>query len=116
MDVHEFLLNRGIKPTNQINGIMFSDLLEEFAKSAIQDYVKVLQEIDSEPYFGYCDVDGCDGEGCSGGNAWRETGYWTVCSEHSSICREGGEQPKMKQSAIDREDSRGADGILPHNA
>jgi len=59
-----------------------------------------------EPYFGYCDVEGCDNEGCSGGRAWSETGYWTVCSKHSSSYRNGDLQPAMKQSAIDREKRR----------
>ena len=28
-----------------------------------------------EPYCGWCDVGRCKNEGCSGGVAWRETGY-----------------------------------------
>ena len=59
-----------------------------------------------EPYFGWCDVSGCKNEGCSGGNAWRETGYWTVCSDHATKYREGNPQPTMKKSAISRENSR----------
>ena len=67
-----------------------------------------------EPYFGWCDVDGCDGEGCCGGTAWPETGYWTVCSEHSAMHRNHGKQPKMKQDAIDRENTRDKiTGYLP---
>ena len=31
----------------------------------------------NEPYFGWCDVERCENEGCSGGMAWRDTGYWT---------------------------------------
>lgn len=58
------------------------------------------------PYFGWCDVSGCKEEGCSGGIAWRETGYWTVCSKHASSDRNGDTQPKMKQSAIKREKGR----------
>ena len=72
-----------------------------------------LEEEESEPYFGWCDVDGCDKEGCSGGNAWRKSGYWTVCYKHSSDFRNGLPQPKMKQSAIDREASRDENGYLP---
>jgi restriction endonuclease S subunit len=64
------------------------------------------QPIKYEPYFGWCDVSGCKGEGCSGGNVWRDTGYWTVCSKHSASYRNGDPQPKMKQSAIKREKSR----------
>ena len=68
---------------------------------------------DYEPYFGWCDIDGCENEGCSGGIAWSDTGYWTVCSEHSQIHREGKKQPKMKQKAIDREKTRKPDRTLP---
>ena len=67
-----------------------------------------------EPYFGWCDVSRCKNEGCSGGVAWRETGYWTVCSEHAASDRNGDPQPKMKQSAIKREKSRDKiTGYLP---
>lgn len=59
-----------------------------------------------EPYFGWCSVDNCENEGCSGGIAWRETGYWTVCSKHSEAHRNGHSQPKMKQSAINKEKRR----------
>ena len=70
-----------------------------------------------EPYFGWCDVNGCEGEGCSGGNAWRDTGYWTVCSKHADMYREGKQQPKMKKKAIDRENSRDKEtGYLPNDA
>lgn len=81
--------------------------------SRIMALVDAFYEPEIEPYFGWCDVEGCDNEGCSGGNAWRETGYWTVCSKHSAANRKGETQPKMKQEAIDRENSRGTDGILP---
>jgi hypothetical protein len=59
-----------------------------------------------EPYFGWCDVEGCEDEGVNGGSCWRETGYWTVCSEHSQGYREGKPQPKMKQLAIEKEKRR----------
>jgi hypothetical protein len=65
-----------------------------------------------EPYFGWCDVEGCENEGANGGGCWRETGYWTFCSKHSAEHRAGKPQPPMKQTAIDREKSRGADGVL----
>ena len=69
---------------------------------------------DEEPYFGWCDVKGCDNEGANGGNCWNDTGYWTVCSKHASDYRSGKPQPKMKQSAIDRENSRNKiTGCLP---
>jgi hypothetical protein len=65
-----------------------------------------------EPYFGWCNVEGCENEGANGGGCWRDTGYWIVCSKHSSEYREGNTQPPMKQSAIDREKRRGKDGVL----
>jgi len=68
----------------------------------------------NEPYFGWCDVEGCEKEGANGGNCWRETGYWTVCLDHSASFREGESQPKMKDYAIFREESRGEDGILKY--
>jgi len=67
---------------------------------------------EDEPYFGWCNVEGCQNEGANGGNCWRGTGYWTVCSKHASEYRAGKPQPKMKQSAIEREKRRGDDGIL----
>ncbi|HDY68758.1 hypothetical protein LCGC14_1228000 [marine sediment metagenome] len=67
-----------------------------------------------EPYFGWCNVEGCKNEGCSGGMAWRETGYWTVCSDHSQMHRNGESQPKMNQKAIEKEKSRDKKtGYLP---
>jgi hypothetical protein len=66
-----------------------------------------------EPYFGWCDVDGCENEACGGGSVWQETGYWKSCYKHSDDYRKGLPQPKMKQKSIDRENSRGEDGILP---
>ena len=65
-----------------------------------------LADEEYEPYFGWCDVDGCKNEGCSGGSAWRDTGYWTVCHKHSDEHRKGFEQPKMKQSSVERENKR----------
>jgi len=66
------------------------------------------------PYFGWCDVYGCDNEGCSGGMAWRTTGYWTVCYKHSADFRDGKPQPKMKQIAINKEATRDKKtGFLP---
>jgi hypothetical protein len=59
-----------------------------------------------EPYFGWCDIGGCDKEGACGGTGWRETGYWILCSDHSRMAREGQKQPTMKQSAVDKESHR----------
>ena len=84
----------------------------QLQQDAVGEYENALELRNSEPYFGWCDVEGCDNEGCSGGNAWRETGYWTVCYKHSDEFRHNISQPRMKQSAIDRESRRGADGVL----
>lgn len=59
-----------------------------------------------EPYFGWCDVDGCKEEGAAGGCYWSDTGYWTTCHKHSQDARDGKPQPKMKMRAIKREASR----------
>jgi hypothetical protein len=69
-----------------------------------------------ESYWPECDVEGCENESCNGGTCWKETGYWSVCSKHSQMHREGKPQPKMKQSAIDRENSRDENGYLPISA
>jgi len=50
-----------------------------------------------------CDVKDCFKRGVTGGINWSETGYWLLCNEHSSSKRK---QPKMKQRAVDRENSR----------
>ena len=66
-----------------------------------------------EPYFGWCNVEGCENEGANGGNCWPETGYWTVCSKHAAEYRAGQPQPKMQQKYIDKEATRRPDGTLP---
>lgn len=53
-----------------------------------------------------CDVEGCYGEICASGTAWRDTGYWQCCMEHSSMARDGKVQPSMKPRAIQRESTR----------
>ena len=88
-----------------------AEWLKEYAQSK-QTAMPTDEEY--EPYFGWCDVKGCDNEGCSGGIAWRNTGYWTVCSKHSAMERSGEPQPLMKQTAIGREASRDKEtGYLP---
>ncbi len=63
-----------------------------------------------------CDVDGCCGFVSCQGCAWRETGYWCLCSEHCAKAINGQPQPKMKRRALDREASRDkTTGILKHN-
>lgn len=79
---------------------------EESKQLTLTDVSNSLADEEYEPYFGWCDVDGCENEGCSGGNAWRNTGYWTVCYKNSDDHRKGLEQPKMKQTAIERERKR----------
>lgn len=70
---------------------------------------------ESEPYFGWCNVEGCEMEGSCGGSCWRESGYWTICSKHSQDFRDGKPQPKMKKSAIDKEATRdNKTGFLPN--
>jgi hypothetical protein len=83
-----------------------SDMFEIIAaveKDKVADY---------EPYFGWCNVKGCENEGCSGGSAWRESGYWTVCYKHADDYRNGKPQPTMKKAAIDREASRDENGCI----
>ena len=81
------------------NGNKYIEIPVEFIKCA-------LGNDEYEPYFGWCDVDGCKNEGCSGGNAWRDTGYWTVCYKHSDDYRKGLNQPKMNQYSVEREKKR----------
>ena len=84
-------------------------------QAVIDEYDKALQELENDPYsyFPQCDVAYCKGVSCSGGNAWRETGYWSVCPKHADMHRKGLPQPKMRWSAIKREKSRLPDGCLP---
>lgn len=71
---------------------------------------------DRYPYWGVCDVDGCDNECCNGGGCWRETGYWSVCMKHSQMFRDGKPQPKMKEGAVAREATRDpVTGYLPND-
>lgn len=79
----------------------------------IMSAVSNVNENLTELYRCVCDVEGCERTQSSGGMCWRETGYWSICSTHSVLWRNGEPQPKMKQESIDKEASRGADGILP---
>lgn len=66
------------------------------------------------PYWGVCEVDGCDREASSGGCDWRESGYWRVCSVHSRDHRDGMPQPQMRPEAVSREKTRDPiTGFLP---
>lgn len=100
-------LTKEIKYIHQLQNLYYALTEQELA------VIGSLPSGDNGPYFGWCNVDGCEREGCSGGNAWRETGYWTVCHKHADEYRAGKPQPKMKQKYIDREKSRLPDGTLP---
>ncbi len=94
----------------------FINDLYELLESYHQERIKKDEE-DYEPYFGWCDVDGCENEGCSGGIGWRETGYWTLCYEHMDDFRAGKEQPKMKSDSILKENTRDKKtGYLPYKS
>lgn len=71
------------------------------------------EEYDPYWYWPQCDVEGCEGVSCNGGGCWRDTGYWSVCPIHAQQFRDGKPQPRMKQSAIDKEATRLPDGTLP---
>ena len=73
---------------------------------------KVTEEI-NELYQDICDVEGCENIPSSGGICWEETGYWSVCMQHSNNHRVM-PQPTMKKEAIEREASRLPDGTLPY--
>lgn len=84
--------------------------------SEMSELIFKVHEVDdnlTEIFTNYCDVQGCGIPAASGGNCWRETGYWSICSIHSQEHREGKPQPQMKQEAIEREASRLTDGTLP---
>jgi hypothetical protein len=86
----------------------YVDWLERFSDWLCKRLEKVEKELEksNEPYFGWCDVEGCKNEASSGGCYWEETGYWKICSKHAEEHRKGASQPKMRQTAIDRENSR----------
>jgi hypothetical protein len=84
----------------------FDSLKSDLLGLHFSEVVSVSTEEDYEPYFGWCDVKDCKNEGCGGGVGWRETGYWVLCSFHADQESKGLPQPEMKQSAIDRENTR----------
>lgn len=77
----------------------------------IREIANILKKIHQD-VTSWCDVDGCNIEGCCGGTAWRDKGYWVVCSKHSADSRKGLPMPKMKKESISRENSR--DKITGH--
>lgn len=82
----------------------------------LKGLIEQQEEEENNPYWYWpqCDVEGCEGVSCRGGGVWEETGYWSVCSEHSQDFRDFKPQPKMKQASIDREATRDEDGCLPN--
>ena len=101
----------------QRNGLIYSSsgmFLGHLNKEVKFEDIPEHTEPPYEPYFGWCDVEGCEEEASSGGCAWSETGHWCVCSKHLCESEENVLQPKMKQKAIDRENSRDkVTGYLP---
>lgn len=83
------------------------------ASAEVMELVKK-EDMVYKPYMGWCDVDGCKNESAANGSYYTKTGYWHLCSDHSQLAIEGKPQPPMKQSAIDRENSRDkVTGYLP---
>jgi len=85
--------------------------------SALEEAFEALGWEDPHPV---PDVDGlvCDVEGCmepvsDQGYSWSWTGYWMVCGNHSEGRLVGKGQPEMKRRAVQRENSRDANGYLP---
>lgn len=83
----------------------------EAAEESLAEYEKR----DNDPYWYWpqCDVEGCEQVSCCGGMCWSDTGYWSVCSKHSQMHRNGEPQPKMKDASIEKEKTRLPDGTLP---
>lgn len=82
--------------------------IQELQKGNVANVISVTVDAD------LCDVNGCGAESSTGGCGWQDTGYWSLCSYHSSQARKGSPQPVMKQSAIAREKSRDPiSGLLP---
>jgi hypothetical protein len=98
---------------NDIHSFIFDHDMAE--KGDVCELISSILEIEPESEeIAQCDVEGCKSNVSSGGCAWEETGYWSVCSQHAGESRNGKPQPKMKQSAIDRENSRDkTTGYLP---
>lgn len=101
----------------EIERLKFMEIVYLGENKQLRDKLLKLQKennIDPYWYFPQCDVEGCESVSSDGGGCWRETGYWSVCPEHSRMWREGKPQPQMKQSAIDKEATRDKEtGILP---
>ena len=93
-------------------------VLESKIKALQSENERLRKEIDEmdEEYTDPCDVDGCSNQACCGGTSCRESGYWRVCSSHSANARKGGQQPKMRQSSVDREATRDERGYLPSDS
>ncbi len=96
---------------DEIDNVLFDAVVQKSTSN--YQCPKTDSDEEYEPYFGWCNVEGCENEGANGGCCWRETGYWTVCCKHASEYRAGKPQPKMQQKYIDKEATRLPDGTLP---
>ena len=110
------LLKRIAEAHGQTDWVFDPNSWDADIQAVIDEHDQELKKIMDDPYWYWpqCDVAWCKGVSCSGGNAWRETGYWSVCPVHSDMHRKGLPQPKMRWSAIKREKSRNKDGTLPY--
>jgi hypothetical protein len=119
--LHPDGIESSLSPSH-FKGIKFQPAPKTYTESEVREivgrtweaarlYYNELSEIEEEE--AECDVDGCTRTPSNGGGCWRETGYWSVCMNHSDAWRNGNPQPKMKQAAVEREASRGKDGWLP---
>lgn len=105
--------NEGV---NEIEKLEFKIMiLEGECRSLRADKLNIQKEAGLDPYWYWpqCDVEGCEQVSCCGGTCWRDTGYWSVCPDHSAMHRRGDPQPQMKQSSIDKEKTRDENGLLP---
>jgi hypothetical protein len=80
--------------------------------SALEEAFSVLGWDDPHPV---SDWAGCEVEGCrewnSSGQRWGDL-YLHLCFRHSEALRNGEPRPPIKQHALDREATRGPDGVL----
>jgi len=79
--------------------------------------VEQVKELQERLFYSECDVENCEFPPDNQGGCWNDTGYWCVCWHHSQKFRNGEQQPKMKDEAIERENSRDkVTGFLPTRA
>ena len=92
---------RGVKDNTSILWTGGLSALETAFEALGWDDPKFFEDME-----GICDVEGCAEWVSSQGMAWRDTGYWCVCDNHTMLSRRDAPQPKMKQRAINREAKR----------